>query len=142
MTKSTERPVKAGQVNLVKADDLIFDRKNPRLAGYEITETTTDADIIKLLWDEMDVRELVFSMAEHGFFQYEPLIVAKEEEKLIVIEGNRRLAALRYILNPEIAEEIGGTPPDLSQDALNKLIYVPVVQSSREKIWHFLGLST
>lgn len=41
--------------------------------------------------------ELVDSLLENGFIDYEPLVVRKKSSKYIVIEGNRRLAAVKEI---------------------------------------------
>lgn len=76
--------------SLHSTDDLQFDRDNPRLSEYGISKKATDEEIIRILWEEMDVRELVQSIGASGFFPHEQLIIAKESGKTIVIEGNRR----------------------------------------------------
>lgn len=129
----------ACQIEFVESDSLVFDHENPRLAGYGVTPQSADTEIIKLLWDEMDVRELVCSMAEHGFFQHEPLIVADEGGRTVVIEGNRRLAALRFLLDPGVADEVGVAAPPMAPGVLGTLKVIPVVRSSRELMWRFLG---
>jgi hypothetical protein len=44
---------------------------------------------------------LIDSFVENGFIEYEPLVVRKSGNHFIVIEGNRRLAAVKHILaNP------------------------------------------
>ncbi|MET0114738.1 MAG: hypothetical protein ABWU13_20480, partial [Limnospira maxima] len=86
----------------------------------------------------MDVRELVQSMAASGFFQHEALIATKESGKNIVIEGNRRLAALKVILDPTIARKNGWDIPDVCEDIVNSLRSVPVMFSSRDNSLRFL----
>ncbi len=138
--ETTVIPTIPNQIERVRPDDLVFDRENPRLVGYGVTEDASDTEVLKLLWDEMDVQELVSSMAESGFFQHEPLIIAEEEGRDVVIEGNRRLAALRFILNPAIAEDIGAPYPEISLAVLESLREdIPAVRSSREAAWRFLG---
>src|SRR5581483_4177273 len=88
----------------LKVDDLHFDHLNPRLAEYGITPTTSDEDILKILWEAMDVRELVQSISASGYFPHEPIIVAKEAGKYVVIEGNRRLAAVKVLLAYNLAK--------------------------------------
>ena len=80
--------------------DLTFDVKNPRLPEFGLTINSSEAAVARVLWDAMDVRELVMSIAASGFFRHEPLIVAREDGKNIVIEGNRRLAAVRVLIDP------------------------------------------
>jgi DNA-binding transcriptional MerR regulator len=84
----------------------------------------------------MDVRELVLSIAASGYFKNEPLIVSQEKGRNIVIEGNRRLAAIKVILNPGITRaEI----PEVSSSIKENLREVPVMISTRENAWRYLG---
>lgn len=87
----------------------------------------------------MDVRELVLSMAASGYFSHEPLIVTEEGGKLVVIEGNRRLAALRILTQPEIAASNNWSIPEISDEARESLKRVPVIRQSREDSWRYLG---
>lgn len=123
----------------MKTMDLHFDRQNPRLAEYGIAASTTDDDLLKILWDEMDIMELVLSISASGFFQHEALIVAEEDGKQIVIEGNRRLAALRVLLNSELAEREGWKLPPIDKQALEQLETIPCLRSNRKDAWKYLG---
>ncbi len=124
---------------LVETKDLHFDFQNPRLAEYGVLSTTSDEEVLKILWEEMDVLELVQSISASGFFKHEPLIIAKDDDKLIVIEGNRRLAALKVILNPEIAKKEGWNIPRIDPKIKGSLKTVPCVRSTREDAWKYLG---
>ena len=123
----------------LKVDNLHFDHDNPRLAEYGIKPATKESEILRILWEAMDVLELVQSIAASGYFHHEPLIVAKEKGKNIVIEGNRRLAALKVLLTPSIAKEYGWELPKLSEANRKKLEEVPVIFSNREDSWRYLG---
>ena len=120
-------------------DDLHFDHHNPRLAEYGIDEGTTEEDILKLLWEAMDVRELVQSIAASGFFPHEALIVTNEKGGSIVIEGNRRLAAVKTLLSPSIASKNGWDIPELPPESLEALRTLPCIVSNREESWRYLG---
>lgn len=124
---------------LIKTSDLHFDRQNPRLAEYGILPDTTEEEILKVLWDEMDVMELVQSICASGFFRHEVLVVTEETEKLIVIEGNRRLAALKVILDAELARKHGWKIPLVSQTVVETLGSVPCFRSTRDAAWTYLG---
>jgi hypothetical protein len=63
-------------------------------------------------------RELVPSLVENGFIAYEPLVVKQEGDRYVVIEGNRRLAAVRYILNH---------PAGFSDEIRNKFKRIPAL---------------
>lgn len=119
--------------------DLHFDRANPRLAEYGVSENATDEEILAILWDAMDVRELVQSIAASGFFPHEALVVAKEGGKNIVIEGNRRLAAVKVLLNELVAKKNGWDIPVISDEMRGQLESLPVIVSNREDSWRYLG---
>lgn len=132
MTESSEaRPI--------SVDSLHFDRSNPRLAEYGISSESTDGQILDTLWDAMDVRELVQSIAASGFFPHEPLIVAIENDRNVVIEGNRRLAAVRVLLDDQGASRNGWEIPTLSKEALKRLGSLPAIISDRRTSWRYLG---
>ena len=122
-----------------KVDSLHFDHDNPRLAEYGIKLTTKEPEILRILWEAMDVLELVQSIAASGYFHHEPLIVAKEKGGNVVIEGNRRLAALKVLLNPSIAKEYGWELPKISEADRKRLEEVPAIVSDREDSWRYLG---
>lgn len=127
------------RITLIPTEDLHFDHRNPRLSEYGIDANTLESDILKILWDAMDVRELVQSIAASGFFPHEALIVAHEQDKNIVIEGNRRLAAVKVLLNPELAADNGWDIPKLSSETKKALGSLPAIKSDRKDSWRFLG---
>ncbi len=117
--------------------ELIFDTKNARLVEFsEINSQTPEKRIIEILWEAMDVRELVLSIAASGYFENDPLIVSQENGRNIVIEGNRRLAAIRIILDPSL---INAIIPEVTQGIKEKLREIPVMTSSREEGWRYFG---
>jgi len=126
-------------VTQMRTIDLAFDRHNPRLVEFEITNKTTDEEMIQLLWNVMDVHELVLSIAASGFFPYEALLVAKEAGKNIVIEGNRRLAAVRILLEPGIVDSGYVTIPKLAVEVRDSLRELPVLVGTRQDSWRHLG---
>ena len=126
-------------VTMIATKDLEFDRNNPRLAEYGVSAKATDEEVISILWDAMDVMELVQSIAASGFFPHEQLIIAKEGRKNVVIEGNRRLAAVRVLVDPEIAKKNEWTLPRITGERRESLKMLPVFVESREAAWRYLG---
>lgn len=118
--------------------DLVFDRQNPRLSEFDLGSTVTEEEVLTVLWNTMDVRELVMSIAASGFFRHEPLIVLEADGKNIVLEGNRRLAAVRVLLDPALIEHATGLPP-LTAEAKSELRELPVMKSTRKDAWRYLG---
>ena len=123
----------------MKVSSLAFDLRNPRLAGFDLAGGATETELVKVLWDTMDVRELVLSIAASGFFRHEPLIVAREDGKNIVIEGNRRLAAVKLLRDPVLAKELTVSVPDLAPAEAAALETLPTVRGTRESMWRYLG---
>jgi hypothetical protein len=81
----------------LKPDHVLFDSANPRF-GQGHRASVKQATLYKeLLDDPHNATALVESFVENGFIQYEPLIVKPKNSEYVVIEGNRRLAAVKYI---------------------------------------------
>ena len=81
---------------------LHLDAKNPRL-GREVT-ATAPREIIQYLFEHDKAMDVAESIATRGFFANEPLLAVREEGKLVVVEGNRRLAALKVLREPGLLE--------------------------------------
>jgi len=81
---------------------LYLDEKNPRLGR----ETTVRAprDIIQYLFDHDKAMEVAESIASRGYFPNEPLLAIMENGRHVVVEGNRRLAALKALREPGLLE--------------------------------------
>ena len=82
--------------------NLHLDTKNPRL-GRE-TSNRAPRQIIQYLFDHDKAFEVAQSIVTRGYFPNEPLLAIKEDEHLVVVEGNRRLAALKALREPGLLE--------------------------------------
>lgn len=125
-------------------DNLKLDIQNPRIASITNDKTLSQDELVKLLWTEMAVAEIALSIAVNGYFSGEPLFVvpAKETGKYIVVEGNRRLAAVRILLKDDLRREIKATELDenILEENLQTLELLPVVKyNTREELWKYLG---
>lgn len=80
-------------------ENLKLDIKNPRFS-YQSTREMNQTEIIKYLIKNHDVYELAKSIAINGYLLNEEPIVCKEGGNYVVLEGNRRVAACKVILNP------------------------------------------
>lgn len=81
-------------------DELTLDRKNPRF-GLHVAADETDA--LGILLEKANLKELWDSIAERGYEPFEPLVATRENDEFVVLEGNRRLAAVKLLLNPSLA---------------------------------------
>lgn len=121
----------------VPVEALRFDPDNPRLGGQvkgkeqeEIQEYLAGAPHYAL--------SLIGSIVENGFLPYEPLIVRQEGNRFIVIEGNRRLAAVQAIRSD---------PEKYSQEVRDRLSEIPVLvfpdganNGESEDVLRYLGV--
>jgi len=112
------------QVEWLPTAELRFDTRNPRLCEFQLGNKASDAEVISVLWDAMDVQ---------------PLIVVKEGETdcNIVIEGNRRLAAVKLLLDPSLHPD--ANVEEASSDLSNSLKKLPAIITTREESWRYLG---
>ena len=118
--------------------DLHLDVNNPRI--QERGSSLDDEQILAILWREYSVDEVALSIAHNGFFQFEPLFVAEEDGKFIVVEGNRRLAAVRLLRDAELRNRLQATGlPEISKERAAELATLPVIRCQREEIWRYVG---
>ncbi len=119
--------------------ELYLDAKNPRLAGDDLHFNDQD-EIVRILWKERAVNELVDSIAASGYWKHEELFAAKEGGKLVIIEGNRRLAAVKLLTDDALRNRLKLTGlPTLSIAERKKLETLPVIECKREDVWQFIG---
>ncbi|MBG0511347.1 ParB-like nuclease domain-containing protein [Agrobacterium sp. MOPV5] len=84
---------------------LDFDPNNPRFTPDKMPSSADEHDIVIELARSADLAELIQSIATSGYINIEPLIVLETNGRFAVLEGNRRLAAVRVLRNPELARE-------------------------------------
>ena len=124
----------------ISVDDLLLDPANPRLSDAGLGKNPSQEEIIKTLWSTMAVDEVALSIAENGFYQHEPLYAEKHGAKYHVVEGNRRLAAVKLLCNPDLRTIVkAASLPKLAESARRNLDKLPIVVCRREQIWTYLG---
>lgn len=125
---------------MIAIDELFLDPINPRLMDADFSIGDQDK-ILNRLWTEFNVAEIVDSIiASNGFWKHEPLVAVNERGKLVVIEGNRRLAAIRLLLSAERQRAAGASGiPEISRELRNDLQRVPVILRTRRGVWDFIG---
>ena len=128
----------------VSVDCLVLDYENPRLISVD--QMTADAEIIAQLYRSEDLGELLQSIAANGYLDIEPLIVMKQDNALLVLEGNRRLAAINLFREDSLADKVSKTGqfrinlPDISEQNRATLDQVTVYcVASRDDARSFVG---
>ena len=131
-------------VREIDVRNLLFDEKNPRhpkrLFGID------ESEVINWMLEHASIIELMNSIGEQGYFEGEPLMVVPTtptgdgEERLFVVEGNRRLTALKLLLDPSLA----GTKKRAVSEAARIAKFKPEkiscqVYKQRDDLLHFLA---
>jgi uncharacterized protein YerC len=136
----------SNRIEYERLENLYLDPMNPRLGRAHTGREVSQERVLELMRD-WTLDELGVSFLESGYWPQEAMLVIREklygEERLVVVEGNRRLAALKYLhaaIDGQAAsrkwEEIAvsrAVPPNL----FDQIPYL--VADSREEIQAFLG---
>ena len=126
--------------------DLYIDHQNPRLTSFSVS--TDQRELARLLWSEMAVAEVALSIAHNGYYLEERLLVVERDHRngesertYTVVEGNRRLAAVKVLVDDRLREAVKATDiPRISDEAKDKLQELPVlVYSDRKVLWSYIG---
>lgn len=119
--------------------DLYLDPQKPRI-GLEEFCLKDQQKILHWLWRNKSVNELVDSILANGYWEHEELFATEEEEHLVVVEGNRRLAATKIISDPDRRKTLGiQLHREPSRKVLDSIKKLPVILASREELWSFVG---
>ena len=122
----------------VSVDDLHLDPRNPRI--QQVGDGFDEQQILRILWREYSVEEVAWSIAQNGYFPHEPLFVTEEDGKLVVVEGNRRLAAVRILRDSQLREWLQATAlPKISEGRATDLSTLPAIRCRRGEIWRYIG---
>lgn len=130
----------ANDIKLISIDDILLDEGNPRLPESVKRDQQSMRDYIA---ETTAIEELMEAIAENGFFPGEPLIVINhptQANAYTVVEGNRRLTALKLLQDPAFCRKPGVRMRTIAENAKHKPTAVPVVESpNRQAILPYLG---
>ena len=127
-------------VQHILVGNLLLDGDNPRLP--EKLRGGSQSELLNFLREKGVLEELAQSYLDNGFFQHEPLIVLRADDhgKYTVVEGNRRLAALKILHEAPEADDIhfvGIDPTPAQLEDLEEIPCFPV--SERDEIHAYIG---
>ena len=133
--------VPKGGYRRIELKKLMLDPDNPRLVEIGIKENVSQFDLLKALWEEMAVEEVAMSIAFSGYFDHEPLFVEPAKGgRFIVIEGNRRLAAVKLLVDASLRRKVKATKlPRIKKARAADLATLPVIVTTRKNSWQYLG---
>jgi hypothetical protein len=134
------------ELQYASTDELNLDPQNPRL-GREYTGSGVSQEKVLALMQDWTLEELAVSFVENGFWPQEALIVVKEKlygsVTHVVVEGNRRLAALRLLKMATEGKSVSRKWDEIiANKKLSPALFAKVpylVASSRDEVDAFLG---
>lgn len=98
----------SGQILNIPIDQLLLDWNNPRLPPEDRKKSITQRHLALIIERNYNAYRIAESIARHEYFMSEPLIALKEGKgRYRVIEGNRRLTALKGLSDPDLRAEFG-----------------------------------
>ena len=124
----------------IDIEQLIYDPQNPRLPS-RMKDMDEEATLDYMLRNG-NITELMESIAELGYSSAEPLLVVKADtkRKYLVVEGNRRLTALKLLNNPLLAKVRKQVVSDIADNAKQRPSEIPcILYDTREEILNYLG---
>lgn len=85
------------------ATTIQLDNRNPRLLPRE--SAVPQPELVAELIKHEDVYAMAKSIVERGFFPHELIIGVEENGRVVVVEGNRRVCAVKLLISPALAPE-------------------------------------
>lgn len=147
----------------IEIERLFLDKDNPRLP--EEVQGKKESDLLIALYRGFNLDELAESMSKNGYFDEEPLVVipkklprklskvdpnskefidfiSKKGADFVVVEGNRRLAAAKILLDSSLREQLRIKHwPDIVEGVIGSLKVLPtIVYSRRNEVVPYLGV--
>ena len=137
----------AHTIEFAPLDELYLDPANPRLGRANSGPSVPQQRVMELM-RSWTLEELAVSFLQSGFWPQEAVIVVNEPlygspDKHVVVEGNRRIAALKYL-----RESMGGNPitrgwrqiadgAEPGKDLFTRIPYI--LADSREDVTAYIG---
>jgi hypothetical protein len=136
-------PERSGKrIETEKVSRLLFDDQNFRFS--EDASGKSQKELLKIIDRDFDPLSIGESLVDNGYFAEEPLVVISKPstDKFIVVEGNRRLAALKFLLDKDLRalsiDKDGWE--ELAKRLKADISEIPVVKyEGRDELTTFLG---
>lgn len=131
----------------IPIENLLLDVQNPRIHG-SISDNITQIELAAYIYKYFGISDLKDSILKNGYFPVEPMIAIPDENKsnkFIVVEGNRRLTAIKILCFEEfrnMAISIGLLETyTASEERKETLENIPVVMAeNRDAVNAYIGV--
>lgn len=125
----------------INIDDLKLDLMNPRLPKSK--QGLDEKTVIEYMMLEAATLELMMAIGQNDYFAGEQLLVVEDEEdegKYVVVEGNRRLTAVKLLNDPSISTVKKDSIKKAQAEAIFKPQEIPcLVFDEKNEILKYLG---
>ena len=124
-------------IEILSIDEIYLDAQNPRLPS---SLPRSQIEMALYIARNTSITELMTAIAENDYFPGEPIIVVpREPNGYIVVEGNRRLTALKLLNDPSLYPK-NVSVRRISENAVHRPDSIPcVIFENRDQIVHYLG---
>lgn len=130
-------------IQFIQLDNLKLDLQNPRLPSSMRKKKLDKAEIVNWMLNDASIIELMLAIGEAGFFIGEALLVVpdnKEENKYIVVEGNRRLTSAILLNEPHLATSQKIKITKVLEETIVRPKDLPcIIFNTRDEINKYLG---
>lgn len=108
----------------VQVTSLLLDAENPRIPPTP--KPMEQRELIAELVQHDKVVELARDISSDGYSPIESLIGLRQDGKMVILEGNRRLAALKLLLSPDsapanVVTKVRSYASDVDADSIKKV---------------------
>jgi hypothetical protein len=128
------------EITFVDLQFLLLDHDNPRLPE---SVQRSQQSMIDYIAETTSIEELMQAIGENDYFPGEPLIAVPDENdksRFVVVEGNRRLTALKLLHDPQACSNPGARIREISTNAKYRPVNIPVViRVNRAEVLPYLG---
>ncbi|TCD01222.1 hypothetical protein [Pedobacter psychroterrae] len=123
----------------IPLEQLQLDSANPRLP--KSLHGQSEAEILEYMLLDASLIELMLAIGKNDFFPGEQLLVVKiEADSYKVVEGNRRLSALKILNNPDIAKVQKSKIQQVLEETEYRPTEIPCLTFEKEEdIHNYLG---
>ena len=127
---------------LLKLSQLKLDKNNPRIPKSIRDANPTEEDLINYMLLDASLVELMLAIGQNGYFPGEQLLVVKDasDGRYKVVEGNRRLSAVKLLNNPDLANVQKGRVQKVIDDTTERPQEIPcLLFDDEQEIHKYLG---
>ena len=128
---------KTEQFKYIDLEQLKLDPNNPRLPKSFRKQNPNEKLLIEHMLEDESIIELMLSIGQNGFFEGEQLLVVEDNENTYrVIEGNRRLTALKLLRNPNLSSVYKNKIRKVIEETSERPIEIPCLEFKDEDEIH------